>query len=114
MNISKIKMKPRKIITNEAGWDTKIFIDGKDANEIIGGIFGIDVNIRVDTLPKITIHRYGEKIDFESKAYKLDIVNHKPKKISDKISDITNFSSKGNREYTAKEEKSIINKGEKI
>ena len=106
--------KPIKIITNKAGWDTKIFIDDKDITEEIGGIFEININIRVDSLPTITIHRYGEKIDFESKAYKLDIVNHKPKKISDKISDITNLGSKGNREYIANGKKSIINKGEKL
>ena len=93
--------KPIKIITNKAGWDTKILIDGKDANEMIGGIFGIDINIRVDALPLITIHRYGEKINFESKAYKLDIKNYKPKKVKGKnaISEITDMDCNGKRQY---------------
>ena len=98
--------KPIKIITNKAGWDTKILIDGKDITKEIGGIFEISINIRVDALPLITIHRYGKKIDFESKAYKLDIINYKPKKVkgTNVISEITDMDCKGNREY-------IVDKG---
>lgn len=93
-------IKPIKIITNKSGWNTKILIDGKDITEEIGGIFRINIDVKVDALPLITIYRYGEKIDFESKAYKLDIKNYEPKKVKGKnISEITDMDCKGNREY---------------
>jgi len=99
-------IKPIKIVTGIAGWDTKLYINGEDVTEKIGGIFGIDIEIRVDGLPRVTINRFASNIEFESKNCETKIVNHKPKKVkkTDAILENTNFSNaKKGRHYIKKE-----------
>ena len=102
--------KPIKIIVDKAGWDTKIYIDGEYVNEKIGEIFGVDIKIRVDDIPKVTIHRYATKLDFESKKHDMEIKNHKPKKVegTNIILEDTNYSNcKDGRHYIKKGSKGV-------
>ena len=99
-------IKPIKIISGMESWNAKIYEDGKDITEEIGGIFGIDIKLRVDRLPKIIIHRYATNIECEIENSELNIVNHKFKKVkgTDVILEDTNYSNcKNGRHYIKKE-----------
>ena len=48
-------IKPIKVITGIDCWDTKIYEGDEDITEKIGGIFGIDIRLRVDEIPQMKL-----------------------------------------------------------
>ena len=101
-----MSIKPVKIITGKECWDTKIYEGDEDITEKIGGIFGIDIVLRVDKLPSITIHRYGSTMEYVSETpNELTIINYPPKETDNKdILENTNYSNAndGSRKYIKK------------
>ncbi len=97
-------IKPIKIVTGVDCWDTKIYEGDEDITEKIGGIFGIDIKLRVDELPKMTIHRHNSKMEYVSGAsHDLTIINYEQgKKISESIIDDTNYSNAKNGRHFKK------------
>lgn len=98
-------LKPIKIVSGMDCWNAKIYEDGEDVTDKIGGIWGIDVKLRVDCLPQITIHRHATIVECEIENTELNIINHKPKKVkkTNVILEDTNYSnSKGARHYVKK------------
>ena len=99
-------IKPIKIVTGKDCWDTKIYEGNEDITEKIGGIFGMDIVLRVDKLPCITIHRYSSKMEYVSGTpHELTIINYQPKETdSTGILEDTNYSNcKNGRHYIRKE-----------
>jgi len=99
-------IKPIKIVTGKNCWDTKIYEGNEDITEKIGGIFGMDIVLRVDALPQITIHKYISKMEYVSEApHELTIINYQPKEIDNAgILEDTNYSNcKNGRHYIKKE-----------
>jgi len=103
-----MSIKPIKIVNDGTCWGTKIYEGDKDVTEIIGGIFGIDIRLRVDEPPKVTIHRYGSKIEYRSESpHELTVINYEPKKTYDKnVLEDTNYSNSknGNRHFIKNKE----------
>jgi len=103
-------LKTIKIVSGMEPWNTKIYVGGKDIIEEIGGIFGVDVKLRVDCLPKITIHRHTTNVGCEIENSRLNIINHEPKKVkgTDTILEDTDYPNcKGARHYIKKGSKGV-------
>jgi len=104
-------LKPIKIVTGKNCWDTKIYEGDKEITKEIDGMFGIDIVLRVDKLPCITIHRYNTKMKYISEApHELTIINYEPKEIkgTNAILEDTNYSDcKGARHYIKKGSKGV-------
>jgi len=101
-------LKPIKVITGKNCWDTKIYSGDEDITEKIGGIFGMDIVLRVDKLPQITIHRYGTEMKYISETpHNLTIINYDAKKAegTEVILEDTNYTN-------AKNGRHYINKGD--
>ena len=101
-------VKPIKVITGMNCWDTKIYEGEELINEKIGNIFGIDIKIRVDAPPKMTIHRYNTEMKYVSSApHKLVIINHEPKeKDNGHVLENTSFdNAKNGKNYIKKQKK---------
>ena len=99
-------IKPIKVITGKDCWDTKIYEGDEDITKKIGGIFGMDIVLRVDELPSITIHRYSTKMEYISETpHNLTIINYPSKETKDNdILESTNYSNAkdGTKKYIKK------------
>lgn len=100
-------IKPIKVIAGEYCWDTKIYEGDEDITQKIGGIFGIDIRLRVDELPKMTIHRLNTKMEYVSKVpeHSITIINYEAKKTDSKeILENTSYdNAKDGKNYIKKE-----------
>jgi len=91
-------LKPIKITSGMVSWDVKI-----DDKEITDNIFGIDIKLRAGKIPKIIYHRYTSKVEYEGEKCEIDIIDHKPLKVNDIISEDTNYCNcKNGKHYIKK------------
>ena len=101
-------IKPIKVVTGLNCWDTKIYEGDEIVNEKIGGIFGIDIKLRVDAAPEMTIHRYNTKMEYVSEAaHNLTIINYESKRTKNKhVLENTSYDNAENgKHFIKKEEK---------
>jgi hypothetical protein len=98
-------IKPIKIVTGLKPCDVKIYEDGIEKD--IDNIYGIDIQLRVDKVPKVIYHRYASKVEYEGEKCAINIADHKPLKVkdADTILEDTNYSNCKNGKHFIKKEK---------